>query len=121
MSTGLLTIELTNLSFAARHGVYAEEQLTGNRFRVNVYVSFIPVATVVNGLEETINYVSLYEIAKQQMQQATPLLETVAMKIATQIHQQFPQVKRIQVQITKLQPPIARMEGETGVTYSIEF
>lgn len=121
MQNNLLTIELTNLSFFARHGVYVEEQLTGNRFRVNVYVSFVPAVAIVNELEQTINYVTLYEMVKQQMQQATPLLETVAMRIAEEIHLQFPVVKRIQVQITKLQPPVAKMEGQTGVNYRIEY
>ncbi len=121
MGNRLLTIELSNLSFHAKHGVYAEEKLAGGQYNVNLFVSFTPAAEIVGQLEETVNYVSLYEIVKEHMEQATPLLETVAMLIADKIHEQYAQVKKIQVQVTKLEPPITQFVGHTGVNYTVEF
>jgi dihydroneopterin aldolase len=118
---GLLTIELKNLRFFARHGLYAEEIKIGNEFEVNLSVSYLAETIVITDIAETINYVSLYELIKAVMQKPTPLLETVAMAIAEKIHQDFPQVKKISVSISKLHPPIEKFIGEVGVRYEREY
>ena len=55
------------------------------------------------------------------MQQRTDLLETIAMLIAEEIHLQFPQVQKVDISITKLQPPIAGFIGNVAVRYQKEF
>jgi dihydroneopterin aldolase len=119
--TGLLTIELNNLRFFARHGLYAEEIKIGNEFEVTLSVSYLPDTILITDIETTVNYVSLYELVKAAMQKPTPLLETVAMAIAEKIHQDFPQVKKVSISISKLHPPIAKFIGEVGVKYEKGF
>jgi 7,8-dihydroneopterin aldolase/epimerase/oxygenase len=118
---GLLSIELSRLRFFSRHGLYAEEVKTGNEFEVSLSASYVPDTTVVSNIEDTVNYVSLYELVTTAMQEPTPLLETVAMIITEKIHHQFPFVKKITISIRKLYPPIVQFTGEVGVTYTKEF
>ena len=118
---GLLTIELSRLRFFSRHGLYAEEVKTGNEFEVSLAASYVPDTIAVNNIEDTVNYVSLYDLVKTAMQEPTPLLETVAMVITEKIHHQFPQVRKTSISIRKLYPPIVQFTGEVGVTYIKEF
>ena len=75
-----LTIELTNLRFFAKHGLFAEEQKIGNEFEVDLFVSYDPGAELIDELSETVNYASLYELLKEEMQKPRELLETFVME-----------------------------------------
>ncbi len=117
----LLTIELNNLAFHAYHGVYEEERKTGTAFEVNVSVSFQPGPGIITGLDETVNYVSLYEVVKKQMQIPRPLIETVAMDIAEDAHNVFPSIQAIEISITKAHPPISGFAGAVGVRLKKDY
>lgn len=117
----LLTVELKNLRFFAYHGLYAEEQLTGNEFEVNITVSYTPLSGIITELEETVNYVRLHELTSEAMKKPRPLLETVAMELAAGIHQHFPSVKQVTIAIDKLCPPIVKFTGKVGVRYTKEY
>ena len=116
--TDLLTVELKGLRFFAYHGLYPGEQKTGNEFEVNLSVSYTPAAGIITGLEETVNYVQLHELISIEMNNARPLLETVAMELAGKIQQQFPFVKQVTIAIDKLFPPIVKFTGKVGVRYT---
>ncbi len=118
---GLMTIELTGLRFHAFHGLYEGEKIVGNEFDVSLYVSYCPKTEIINELSDTINYAVIYDLVKKRMQQRTDLLETIAMLIAEEIHLQFPQVQKVDISITKLQPPIAGFIGNVAVRYQKEF
>jgi 7,8-dihydroneopterin aldolase/epimerase/oxygenase len=117
----ILTISLTNLRFFAYHGLYEEEKKTGNQFDLELFVSYIPPSGTITDISDTINYVSLYELLKKEMQQPRGLLETLAMEIADKIHHDFPMIKRIELSVVKTQPPIAQFAGKVGVKYVKEF
>jgi 7,8-dihydroneopterin aldolase/epimerase/oxygenase len=117
----LLTISLTNLRFFAYHGLYAEEKKTGNQFEINLTVSYTPTQGIITDISDTINYVSLYELLKKEMQQPRGLLETLAMEISEKIHAGFPLIKEIEISIAKTQPPIAGFVGEVGVRLSKQY
>ncbi len=117
----LVIIELNNVRFHAYHGLFEEERRTGNDFVVNLRVEMIPASGTVTGIDETINYATLFRIVQEEMQQTRDLLETLTMEIAEHIHQSFPSVKKISISITKLNPPIAHFTGNVIVTYQKEF
>lgn len=117
----LLTVELKNLRFFAYHGLYAEEQLTGNEFELNITVSYTSTSGIITDLEETVNYVRLHELAAEAMKKPRPLLETVAMELAADIHQHFPSIKQVTISIDKLCPPIVRFTGKIGVRFSKQY
>ena len=116
-----MTIELHQLRFFSFHGLYAEEKKTGNEFEVNLTVSYMPPPGLITGIEETVNYTKLSELVKEEMQKPRDLLETLVMEITGLIHSSFPQVKKVEIAVTKLHPPITQFTGTVGVRYQKEF
>jgi dihydroneopterin aldolase len=55
------------------------------------------------------------------MQKPRHLLETFLMEVAEIIHASFPQIKKIEISITKLHVPISKFTGTAGVRYSKEY
>lgn len=118
---GLLTISANNLRFYAYHGLYAEEKNIGTEFEVNLSVLYSPDTVIVKDIEATVSYVALYDILKAEMQKPRELLETFLMEVTEHIHQVFPQIKKVEISATKLNPPIEKFIGTVGVKYEKEF
>lgn len=116
----VMTIQLNRLRFFAKHGLYAEEIKTGNEFEVSLSVDHIHTKDIITDISSTVNYVKLYELVKERMQQPTALLETVAMEITEAIFAAFPTVKKTEISIIKLHPPIVGSTGNVGVKYCKE-
>ncbi len=116
----MFTINLHNLIFHSFHGVYDEERILGNTCEVNVAIGFEANESVTS-LDETINYAAVYQIIKQRMLQATPLLETLAQELAQMIHDFDNRIKNISVSVEKKNPPISNMEGSVSVHYKKEY
>jgi len=119
--TELVTVELTQLHFFAYHGLYAEERKTGNEFEINIAVSYAPVSGVITDIQETVNYVKLYELVKTEMQKPRDLLETLAIEITDFIHASFKGIKKIEVGVRKLYPPMPAFTGSAGIKYTKEY
>lgn len=115
----MLSIHLNNVIIFAYHGLYDHEQVNGNNFEVNITINYLP-NQLVNSIEQTINYVEVFDLVNNRMQIATPLLETLVMEIATQILAQFRLAEEVFISIKKLQPPIADFNGSVGVSYSLK-
>ncbi len=94
---------------------------TGNEFEVNLAVSFSVTEKIITGLAESINYELLYELVKTEMQEHRDLLETFVMELAEKIHSAFTSVKKAEISIYKLHPPIIGFTGSVGVKYCKEF
>ena len=114
------TIELTGLRFYAHHGLYEEEKKLGGWFEVNLHVHFEPENFPVQALSDTIDYMRLYSVVKERMQIPTPLMETIAGEIAQKILSEFLLINHVEVNIKKLNAPIASFEGTTGVSISLD-
>lgn len=118
---GTLTIELTNLRFFAKHGLFAEEQKIGNEFEVDLFVTYDPGAVLIDELSETVNYANLFALLKDEMQKPRKLLETFVMQVADRIHVTYPTIRKIEILLSKINPPIAKFTGKVGVKYVKEF
>lgn len=117
----MITIELKKLRFLAYHGLYAEERKTGNEFEINLSVSFQTSSGTITGISDTVNYSELYTLLKTEMQKPRHLLETFLMEVSEIIHVSFPQIKKIEISITKLHVPISKFTGTAGVSYVKEY
>ena len=73
----MITIHLNNLRFFSFHGLHEEETLLGNEYEINADVRFHEEQERIDSLDKTVNYADIFELIKQRMQIATPLLETV--------------------------------------------
>lgn len=116
-----LTVCLNKVRFFAYHGLFEEEQKTGNEFEVNLAVSYDPGNELIDKLAETVNYASLFALLQEEMQKPRELLETFVMEVADSIHTTWPVIKSIDISLSKLNPPIAKFTGNVGVTYSKKF
>jgi len=115
------TIELKSVIFFAFHGLHDEERKTGNEYEVDLAVKFNTEGKKITKIDETINYVKLFEIVKLEMQEPRNLLETVAISITDKIQGQFSQVKEVEVRINKKNPPIVNFSGSVAVLYTKRF
>ncbi len=116
----MITIYLHKLIFFSFHGIHEEEKILGNEYEVNLEVTFEEKGPVTK-INETINYVTIFEVIKQRMNIPTALLETVVQDLADQIHKIDDRIKIILVSVDKKNPPIANIEGSVGVSYKKEF
>lgn len=116
----MIAVHLNELKFHAHHGLYPGEEKTGGPFEVNLSVWYNPAGPVTS-IEQTINYVTLFTIVKQQMQERESLLEVVAEKICDSIHKRFPFISKIKLDIYKCSPPIENFQGKTGITMEKTF
>jgi dihydroneopterin aldolase len=103
----MATIALEGMEFHAFHGCFAEEQVIGNTFIVDVYFDTnTATAEESDNLEDTVNYAAVYTLVKQEMAVKSKLLEHVGNRIMKAIRQAFPQVESIDLKISKMNPPI---------------
>ena len=119
---GTISVLLKGVRLYAMHGLYHEEASTGNEFEVDLTVSYKPEKKIISEIDETINYVTLYEILQKiVLKQRHHLLETCAMQIAEEIKSQFTQVRSVEITIKKLNAPISSFIGTVGITYSKKY
>lgn len=114
------TIEFNKIRFYARHGVMEQERIVGNDFEVSIRVNYpFNAAMESDNLNDTLNYATLYETVKAEMDIPSRLLEHVAARIINSISIAFPKISGGAVKVTKLTPPII---GEmAGVSVMIEW
>lgn len=110
-------ISLTNLRFYSYHGVMEEERKLGNEFNVSISIC-IPVDDRVeeDNLDGTVSYAELYDIISKEMQQPHKLLEKVALNIVKRLQRDYPQIKKGEIKIKKMHPPIPGIMESASVT-----
>ena len=100
-------ISLEGLEFHAFHGVYPHERDSGNWFEVDLSVEAdIAEGAILDDLERTVNYETLYQFVKEEMEKPSKLLETVAGKIVERVLQDISEVSQVEIKISKINPPI---------------
>jgi dihydroneopterin aldolase len=119
--TDSIQIKLNELRFYSFHGLFPEEKILGGEFEVNVIVKFATPATIIDSIHQTPNYVSLFNLIKEEMKIPRELLETIAMSIGKGIKIQFPVTDYVRVSIKKLHPPIKQFVGNVEVVFEKDF
>ena len=106
-------IRLRQVRFHAFHGVMPLERQVGADFLLDLRVGYpLEQAMQSDEVADTLDYAVLYDLVAREMQQPSQLLEHVAGRIAASIGQAFPQVTSIDLELTKLNPPMgADCEG----------
>jgi 7,8-dihydroneopterin aldolase/epimerase/oxygenase len=117
----MVTLRLVGVHFFSYHGIYPIEKVTGNDFYVNMEVSFNEHGEDITSIDQTISYEHLFHILKARMDIPTPLLETIAIEVGKEIHEKYPAVKSIHIDITKQRPPIEGLNGAVGVSWNKEY
>ena len=109
-------IYLRDLHFHAYHGVEPQERKVGNDYLLSLRLRYpIDAAMLSDNVLDTINYADVYRIAEQEMQVPSNLLERVAYRMADRIFRRFAFVEAVDIQLTKLNPPMGTNQGGAGV------
>ena len=100
-------IKVENIRVFAYHGCLKEETKIGSDYRVDLDIKAdLKTSAITDTLSDTVDYVLLNKIVKEEMQQASKLLETVAKRILDRIFKEDALVKKATVSVSKLNPPI---------------
>ena len=115
----MYTISLNNIEFHSFHGFYQEENLIGNNFLVDIVVEISDKnqENLNDDLTATVNYETLYKIAKEEMSVPRKLLESVVKSIHDKIKLLSNNIHSIEVTLTKKHVPIEGMVGKAKVSY----
>ena len=101
------TIKIKNIRVYAYHGCLVEEGKIGSDYRVDLNVKAdLSKSAITDNLSDTVDYVHLNKIVKQEMAIRSKLLEEVAKRILDRILIEIPLVKEVEVAVSKLNPPI---------------
>jgi len=100
-------IKVENIRVFAYHGCLKEETKIGSDYRVDLEVKAdLQTSAVTDKLSDTVDYVFLNKVIKEEMDIPSHLLETVAKRILNRIFYEDQLVKKATVWVSKLNPPI---------------
>ena len=101
------TIKLKNIRTFSYHGCLVEESKIGSEYRVDLEVKTdLRKSCFSDDLKDTVDYVLLNKIVVEEMAIRSNLLEHVAHRINTRIFKEVPEISRIILEVSKLNPPI---------------
>ena len=100
-------IKVENIKVFAHHGCLKEETIIGSDYRVDVIVKAnLYKASNSDNLSETVDYVHINLIVKEEMKIASRLLEHVGKRIISRIFKEISIVEKAEVSVSKINPPI---------------
>lgn len=103
-------IILEDIKIYAYHGVLPEENIIGTYYFITLEIETdLWKAAETDALEDTISYAEVNELLHKEMKIPSRLLEHVAGRILSVLHQRFPQMSKLKIKITKTRAP---MKGE---------
>ena len=96
-------ILLDGMVFEARHGVYAHEKTTAQRFEVDVELLLdLQPAGLEDDLERTLDYGRVYETVRTIVESTTfNLIEALAEAIAHELLSDYPALEELEVRVRK--------------------
>ena len=101
------SICLNDIRLYAFHGVLEQERRVGGEYSVSIRVHYnIYKAMETDNVADTLNYAQLLKIVKREMAVPSNLLEHVAGRIGRTVFREFPQAEAIDLNVTKLNPPM---------------
>ena len=109
-------IYLRNVRFHAFHGVLQQEGIVGNDYLVNLVLDYdFSSALKTDDFQGTLNYAEVYQKVREEMAVPSKLLEHVAGRIAHRLFSDFPEIQKLQLSITKVNPPMGADSDGAGV------
>lgn len=91
----------------AYHGCLEEEGKIGTNYIVDVTMETdFTEAAKTDDLNKTIDYVTVYNIVKEQMAIRSKLIEHVGQRIINELKKTLKGLNKVEVKVTKLNPPM---------------
>lgn len=105
MKTAVITLE--NMEFYAFHGCYREEQVVGNRFRVDLSIEVdVTQASSSDSVSDTVNYLEVYRCIRAGMMVKSHILEHLATRLLDALKSDFPEIVHARIKVSKMAPPL---------------
>ena len=109
-------IKVNNIRLFANHGCLDEEAKIGSEYRVDVEVKAnLKKSAKSDKLADTVDYVHLNHIVKEEMAIRSELLEEVAQRILDRFFKEIPMIKKAKVAVAKINPPIGGNVAEVVI------
>ena len=100
-------IKLKNIKIYAYHGCLVEEKKIGSDYRIDLTVKAdLTDSAASDKLSDTVDYVHLNKIVKEEMAIRSKLLEHAAERILVRILDEISMVEKVTVDVSKINPPI---------------
>lgn len=113
-------ITVSNIKVYANHGCLTEETRIGSYYRVDVEVfANLSKAAISDHLSDTVDYVHINKIVKEEMATPSKLLEHVARRILNRLLNELKIVDSAEVTVAKINPPIGGDVESVAVTLKL--
>lgn len=110
----MIEIALNDVRLYCYHGYYEEERIIGAWYNVNVRVAIPDYSDIrADELSSTLNYESLHLVIRKVMSEPCDLLETLAAAMREEIQFLHKGIRRIEISIQKLDPPLKGIVGSS--------
>ena len=112
-------ISIEGMEFFAYHGCFKEEQVIGTKFRIDLFLE-VDTSTAEHSdqLKDTVNYQSVFQLVKKEMESPSKLLEHVGRRILDRVNLEFKEVTNARIKIRKLNPPLGGKLDFVGLELS---
>ena len=112
-------ITVKNLYLYSYHGCFEEENKIGSEYNVDIWVEGdFSKAEKTDSIVDTVDYVAIADIARDEMATSSKLIENVASRILSKILSSWPEIRKSGLTIKKLSPPMN--DYVESVHYTIE-
>ena len=113
------TVVLENMEFYAYHGCYDLERKVGMRFSVDLWIDArVGDAAAKDDIGGLINYLTVFEIVRAQMEIPSHTIEHAASRILDAVFEKFPAIESAKVKLSKLAPSLGGKVGKASVIIS---
>lgn len=112
-------IKVNNIKLYAYHGCLEEEAKIGSWYRVDVEIKAnLKKSSRTDDLSDTVDYVHLNHIVKEEMNVRSKLLEEVAQRILNRFFKEIKLLRKATVAVSKINPPIGGNVEEVVIVLS---
>ncbi|MBP5527814.1 MAG: dihydroneopterin aldolase [Bacteroidales bacterium] len=113
-------ISINGMRFYAHHGCFEQERVIGTHFQVDLRMEVdTSRAEISDNIEDTVDYLEVYQVVKREMDSPSHLLEHVARRVGEVVRTQFPDTKNVVVRVSKLNPPLGGHMDSVSVEVTV--
>ena len=99
-------LNIKGIKIYAFHGHFEEEKKLGGHFIVNLEIGFNSDKVVsTDRLEDTIDYVQVIDIVKEQMKKTKNMIESAANEILDELFK-IELIQSVSIELEKISPPV---------------
>ena len=101
------TILIEGVKLYAYHGCLEEEAIIGGNYVIDIEIKAnLDEAIKTDDLNNTVDYMKVYQIVRREMKIRSNLIEHAANRIARALLNELKKAEEVAVNVTKLNPPV---------------